>query len=252
MAIQKLTFSGGDGETVTVGNTGYTAVTVTDGGGSLVFDDAWLPRGKMAVRATGTTSPGYVMCRLDFTSTDALAFEQPVKPVALPTTTTGEEALFYFGNLESRRVSVNVKADGALTIRDGANLVAWTSAAGILAVGVGVVVSVYIVRHATAGSVRVVVYNENGTVRADSGALTGRNTGADSINRNRSTIAKGSSSSTVAAAYLFGAPRYDLAATGIMPAPTAYNPARMWIGGAYVPVDLLRWNGFGYESVLFP
>ena len=63
-------------------------------------------------------------------------------------------------------------------------------------------------------------------------------------------MAKSGSTSTVAAAYLFGEPRYDIAATGIMPAPTAYNPFRMWVGGVYVPVKVQRWNGSVYAPII--
>lgn len=244
MAIQKLSFTGENGVAASLANTGYDQLVVTDASGSMQFDSSWMPRGRISCRSTGSTSAGYVMGRKDITATDTLAFDQPVRPLALPTATTGEEALFYFGNLESRRVSVNVLANGALRIRDGANVNAWTSAAGVLAVGVGVIVSVYIVRHASAGSVRVIVYNESDlSVRADSTLLTGRNTGADSINRTRSSMAKGSSSSTIAATYQFGEPRWDTAATGPMPAAIpVWQPYRMWISGAYVPVSLRRWN----------
>ena len=162
MAIQKLSFTGAAGAAATIANTGYTEIVVTDGGGSLIFDDSWKPRGKVCLLATGTSSPGYVKGKLDFAAaTDALAFEQPIKPVALP---ASEATLFFFGNGETRQVSVNVEPGGVVQVRGRASpgSVIWRSTAGALAVGVPVILAVYFTRHPTAGTVRVVVFEEDG------------------------------------------------------------------------------------------
>lgn len=238
MAIDTpVKWTGGVGATATLANTGFQEVYFP--GGSMTFTDTWKPRNtQVVIDANGTSTAGYVLGVSDIAATDVMAFDQPLKPVTLP---ASEATLVFFGNGETRQVSVNVEPNGVIQVRGrtSPDSVIWRSAAGALAANVPVVVSVYFTRSDTAGTVRVVVYNEDGTtVRADSGLLTGRNTGTLAITRIKHTIAKSSSSSTIVARHLFGEPRWDRVATGILPAWTQRNPFRTVVNGVWKSVKL--------------
>lgn len=241
MAIEMLRFSGVDGAPATFANTGYADVSVA--GGTATIEDSWTPRYMPSIDMNGTATAGYALGFHDIPATDILAYDQPIRPVTIA---SAEAALFFFGAGETRQFSVVSMSDGSVMARSGpgGNANVYRSAAGVLAPGVPVVLSVYLTRDGTAGTFRVVVYNEDGvTVRlgADSGLLTGRNTGTAPITRVKSSQAKSSSSSTVVARHLFGAPRWDRAAMGVLP---AFKPHAAYYlldesTGNLRPVDLM-------------
>lgn len=249
MAIETLPWMGADGDEATFANTLYDGVSVT--GGSIIFDDAWPMRGGLALDVNGvSTKTGYLNGYHDIPASNTLAYDQPVKPVTLP---PSEQTMLFFGAGETRQFGVGVLSDGTVIVRNRAAAVVWTSDPGVMAVGVGVILSVFFTRSSTTGTFRVVVFNENGTtvrMGADSGLLTGQNTGDAAITRIKSSMAKSASSSAVTARHLFGRPRWDRAATGLMPTWSPHNPFRVWSGGAYVEVTLMRWTATGYKPII--
>lgn len=244
-------WTGTDEQPATNANTGYLpGLSLTDTGATAVWKSDWQPRGENSILVTGTSSPGYAMAVHDIAATDLLAFDQPIRPVSLP---ASEQAYLFMGAGETRNFSVNVVTSGAIVARpvSGGN---WSSAAGVMAAGVPVIMSVHVSRHASAGTFRVVIYEEDGvTVRADSGTLTARGTGSAAITRTRSLSVKSSSSSTVVSAARFGRPRWDAEATGLLPAwvaPVAARPVRMKVGGVYVPADMRMKVGTSFVPII--
>lgn len=246
--IENLTYSGGDGSAVTAGNTGYDSVLVT--GGSLVHEAEEVFRGaSSSILATGTTTSGVVYGLKDITATDALAFDIPVKPVTLP---SGELYFLQLGFAATRNIALATTSTGLLRVRDAANANAWSSASGVLIPGSPCIISVYVTRSATEGTFRVVVYEIDGvTIRTDSGLQTAKNTGSSAFTNFRASGAK-SATGTLASQWLYGEPRWDVTASGLLPAwtaPTAQSPAYRWDGSGYVPLDAYRWNGSVYVDL---
>lgn len=249
MAIETLPWMGADGDEATFANTFYDGVAVS--GGSIIFDDAWLPRGALALDVNGvSTKTGYLNGYHDIPASNTLAYDQPVKPVTLP---PSETAMLFFGAGETRQFSVSVLSNGTVLVRNRAAEAVWTSDAGVMAPGVAVVLSVFFTRSSTTGTFRVAVFNENGTtvrMGADTGLMTGQNTGDAAITRIKSSMAKSASSSALTARHLFGRPRWDRAATGLMPTWSPHNPFRVWSSGAYAEAVLMRWTASGYKPII--
>jgi hypothetical protein len=238
MAIERpVRWTGGDGAVATLANTGFDFIFPQ--GGTMTFTDDWKPRhAQVVLDANGTTTAGYVLGVNDITATDVIAFDQPVQPKAIA---PSEVTLVFFGAGETRQFSVVSMSDGSVMVRNGAAANAWRSAAGVLAPGIPIVLSIYLTRDAANGTFRVVVYEADGvTVRlgSDSGLKTAQNTGSLPITRIKHTIAKSSSSSTVVARHWFGEPRWDRSATGLLPAWTERNPFRTVVNGEWKPVKL--------------
>ena len=251
MAIQKLTYTGTAGQAVTEALSGFDVLNTS--GGSMVFD-SWAPRGAaVSLHSTGTATSGGVYGREAFTASDVIAIDVPVTVKALPS------AELYFaivvsGTGTTRCFALATTSTGLIRVRDAANTNAWSSAAGALAVDVPVIVSVYATRDATAGTFRVVVYEADGvTVRADSGLQTAKNTGAAAFQG--LYLGAKASTSTVASEWLLGEPRWDTAATGLLPVwepPVERSPAVRWNGTEYVNLDAYRWDGTGYVPLITP
>lgn len=247
--IEKLTHAGVDGGTPTTTSSGYDAILAT--GGTLAYETDQTFRGAaVSILATGTTTSGALYGSKDITATETLAFDIPVKPITLP---SAELYFLQLGTGTTRNIALATTNTGLLRVRDAANANAWSSAAGALVPGSPCILSVYVTRHASAGTFRIVVYEEDGTtIRVDSGLQTAKNTGAAAYNNIRASGAK-SATGAVASQWLWGEPRWDIAATGVLPAwspPAAHQPFRMGVGGKYVPVNLLLGVGGGYVPLV--
>lgn len=237
MAITTLSpWDGAPGEAATVANTGYAAVSMA--GGSAVFYGDYAPRNRPSLDVNGTDTAGYAMGYHNIPETDVLAYDQPNMPVTIP---ASEQAILSFhASTDARQFSLVAMSDGSVMIRDGANVNAYRSAAGVLSAGAPIVPSIFFTRHASAGTFRVAIFNEDGItlrtgaggVPADSGMKTGQNTGSLPIARVRSSQAKSGSTSTVVARYRFGRPRWDPAATNLLPAFSDHRPILMSLDGA--------------------
>lgn len=249
--IETVTYSGADGATVTSANTTYDSVLAT--GGSLVFETDETYRGASgSIVATGTTTSGVVYGSKDITATEAIAFDIPAKPVTLP---SAELYFLQLGVGATRNIALATTNTGLLRVRDAANANAWSSAAGVLVPGSPCIISVYVTRSATVGTFRVVVYEIDGvTVRADSGVQTAKNTGASAFTNIRTSGAK-SATGALASQWVYGEPRWDVAASGLLPAwtpPEATYPAYRWSVGGYVPLAAHRWSIGGYVPLTTP
>lgn len=222
-------WDGENGAAATVATTGYGMLSIT--GGSATWTTAWRSRTRPTLDMNGSAAAGYVNGSVDIAATDVLGHDQPVMPITLP---ASEQSVFFAGNGETRLLSVGVLSTGALIGRPvgGGN---WSSPAGAFIANSPCILSVFMTRDSAAGSFRVVVYEEDGvTVRlgaggvpVDSGLLTARNTGAAPITRIKSSMVKSAASSTVVARARFGRPRWDTAATGLLPAFRGHRPILM-------------------------
>lgn len=245
MTIKQMPWIGSHGDAASIANTGYNSVLKTSSSSTMVFNDTWKPRGVNCILNTGTTASGYALGILNFAApTDTIAFEQPMKPV---TVATAEQALVSFHQTsDARQFSVVQMSDASIMVRNGANTNAWRSAAGVLAANTEMTLSIYFTRHASTGSFRVVLYNADGSTRADSTLLTNQNTGSTIITHVKATQTKSSSSSTIASTYYFGVPRYSEDADGLLPLwapPARHSPAKMLINGVLTPVKMRMGNG---------
>lgn len=254
MAIETVTYTGAPGQAVTTGNSGFDILATT--GGQLTFDNTWAPRGaNVAIRAEGTTASGALYGTKSVTPTSVIAFDVPVTPKVLPS--YGELVFMFFGSGtgSTRCFALATTSTGILRVRDSANALAWASDAGALVADSPCVLSVYATQAPSAGSFRIVVYEEDGTtVRVDSGSQTGQATGAGQIVSFRTVGAK-ASTSTVASSWLYGEPRWDTSAGDVLPpwsAPVAESPFRRWDGAEYVSLSAFRWSGSMYTPVVVP
>lgn len=251
MALTQVApWNGADGVAATTGNTGFSSLIKTDTTGVQVFRSSWTPRGLNVVEMSGTTSAGYVLGVVTpAATTDTIGWDIPVKPLSLP---TSEMYMLTFHQAsDARQFGLTVFADGSVCFRDGAVVNAWKSAAGVLAVNVPAIIRLYAVRHASAGQFQVQVVNEDGTVRADSGLVSAKNTGSATLSHVK-VAAKSSSSSVVPASLQFGTPRYDTAAAGLLPlwVEETHHPAHFGVGGVAVPVNVhLGVNGVAVQII---
>lgn len=230
MAAETLHHSGASGEALTTANSGYGSVSTV--GGSATFTDAWTIRNTNTIDMIGTTTPGYVSASHDIAPTDTLAYSLPFQPIDFP---TSESGLLWFGNDETRQLAVGFLSSQKIIVRDGpgSNASLWQSP--VLTANTKYIFSIYFTRHATAGTMRAVIYAEDEkTIIADSGLLTGKNTGTAPITRIK-VSAKSAVSSVIPARYRMGRPRWDAAATGIMPAWTQHQPMYYPVGGQWQP-----------------
>lgn len=239
MAIEKTTFTGTNGQAATTGNTDTAALSTS--GGTLTFDSQWSPRGVVALKATATAVSGSVYARQALGSaSSALAYEMPVKPLAWPDSADDSILRLASNSAGTRNIEVTVFADGSLGVRNAPFTVAWRSAAALMTIGTGCIVSVFCETGDTAGKFRIVVYEEDETtVRVDSGMLTSQNTGTAAMDSTRTLSAKAGTSARTSQ-YLFGEPRWDMAATDIMPtlAEEPHHPAHFAVNGVAVPVNI--------------
>lgn len=250
MAIETLKYLGADGVTVTANLSGYDSVLAT--GGSMMFENSYTFRGATSsILATGTTTSGAVYGTKNITSTNTLSFDIPVRPDALP---SGELYFLQLGAGTTRNIALATTNTGLLRVRDAANANAWSSSAGALVVGSPCIISVYATRDSAEGTFRVVVYEVDGTtIRADSGLLVGKNTGASDFTTFRASGAK-SATGTLASQWLWGEPRWDTTAQGLIPAwtpPASVSACHRWDETTlqYVPLDIYRWNGSSYVAI---
>lgn len=243
MPIEKQTYSGANGAAANVANTGFTAVTITDGG-TLVFDTSVTFRGVQSLLGTGTTTSGALYGRRDFTATDAFSIDFPYQATVLP---SSELQFFFLGAGETRAVAVTVDASGTVRVRNAANTVVWTST-GAMVAGTGYIVKVAVGRNASTGTIRVqLVALDETTILRDSGNLTAQNTGTTAVSRFR--IGPKGGTSVAPAAGRFGEPRFDTSSTTVLPAPVAHQPFRRWTGSGYVIPTVTGWHAGQYINL---
>lgn len=241
MALMKAKFVGSFGETITQSNTLFDVIF--SAGGTMTFTDVWTPRNaQVSIDANGTTTAGYVLGVTKLLSVNKVAFDQPFMLKTLPSTETA--MVSFHGDPDNRQFSVVSMTDGSVMVRNGANVNAWRSAAGILVAERPLILSVFFTRNDTTGTFRVVVYEEDGTtIRADSTLKTAQNTGTLPIVTIKHTMAKSSSSSTVVGRYIFGEPRWDVDANALLPAWTPNTPLWEVRNGAWNPIILRTPSG---------
>lgn len=253
--LEKLTYSLGNDDAANEANTGFTGITSIsrDPGGTMLGDDEWMPRGRPSIISTGTDQTGQLFAWKDIAATDALAFDIPWRPIILGASPNPDNQIFYMGAGETRLFSVNTLSTGGLRVRDAASTIT-NSPTGLLTGG-NYVLSCFMLRHATAGAWRVALFAENGTTALwDSGMVTGVNTGSASITRFRTLVAKQGSTNATPARHAWGEPRWDRGATNLLKAWAPHRPFYVWKDGAYVAVDVYRWdaNSAGYVQLGTP
>lgn len=253
MTVETITFAGADGQPVTTGLSGYDIAQTS--GGTLTFDESWTPRGSnVAIRADGSTTSGTVYNTKTITPTDVVAFDIPVTPKTLP---SSELYIIFFGSGtgSTRCFALTTTSAGVLRVRDSANGLAWASDTPALVADSPCIISVYATRASSDGTFRVVVYEEDGTtIRVDSGVQTDQATGADQVVSFR--VGAKASTSALASSWLYGEPRWDVDASGLIPAwepdpePSAASPAYRWDGTEYAPLSAYGWDGAGYAPIV--
>lgn len=245
MAIETANVTIGNGVTATNANIDMLAIGAT--GGTITGDSAWQPRGlAAAVKTTATSANGTVYARHAFASTTGVAYEFPFKPKAWPN--TWEESILRIASntANTRGMEVALFADGSLGLRDGPYALKWQSAAGFMTLDSGCIISTYATVGTSTAQLEVIVYEEDEiTVRGGSGRLTGQNTAAANFTSARIFSSK-MGSSTRTNQFLFGAPRWDTAATGLMPTmapPAAGAHVLVGQGGVRVPARIMVGRG---------
>lgn len=251
MAIETLEYTGLSGSPATPGSTGYDSIIET--AGQMSFDDSWKPRGStVSVRSVGDATSGGLYGSKGVSDSASFAIDSAVTPIALPA--SGELAFMFVGSGtgSTRSVALVTTSSGLVRVRDAANGNAWSSDPGVLEPDTPCVISLYLTPDGSDGTFRVAVFEEDGiTPRADSGLQTGQNTGGGDIVRFRGSAAK-ASTSDAASEWLWGEPRWDSQATGLLPAweaPSDASPAYIWTGTEYAPLDCYRWDGSQYAPV---
>lgn len=263
MAVNLLApWSGADGAVATAANTGFSSVVKTDTAATILFEDSWKPRGRNSLEMRGTTTAGYALGVLTAPApTDTVALDIPWDLIEIP---SAEQSVVSFHGADDTRLwSLAVFASGALTVRDAAAATRWTgsgaSPTGVVSTAAApYILRIFMSRNATTGTFRVQIVNEaDGTVIAngDTGLRTGQNTGAQQITHMKIS-AKSASSSVIPAKYAFGIPRYDWAATDLIPLWTqrtgvqfAHPTTGLWTEGT---VQIQNPVGGGWLTVSLP
>lgn len=259
MATTQLTpWSGADGAAASAANTGFASVVKTDTAATMLFESSWKPRAVNSLEMRGTTTAGYALGVIQpGTTSDAIAVDVPIMMLEMP---TAEQAVVSFHEAaDGRQFSISLYPDGILRVRNGANTGIWDgtidrSAVGALALNAKTILRIFLQRDAAAGQYHVQLVNEaDGSVRANTGLRTAQNTGSTTISHVK-VGAKTSASSTSPTKLAIGVPRYDWAATGLIPLwapPAAHKPFRFSNGTAWVtPRDVVYSDGSVWRSIL--
>lgn len=250
MAKLRNTAEGGtNGAAVTAGNSGgpsgdpFTAAAAT-----LTYTTARSAHGTVGFAAPSTPdaiarwaiSGTTIAARLYIWATTPTTNDQGIVRVSHVTDTTA--------------MTIYLNSAGALRVSDKSSTNIWTGPAA-MPTGQWVRVELLAAQGATttSGTVRVAYYlGDSTTPIADSGVLTGRNLGG---NLGAFTqIRLGKTGTTAGPLFYFDDLAVDTGtdATALIgpPATEVASPARMWLGGTYTPVDMLRYSGNGYQSVI--
>jgi len=202
--------SGTNGDNLTGANSGSDFPVVT--GGTATISTAQAAHGTRSALMTATSTSGGCYFSKAITATDTLAVDAYVRLVAYP---SGDLGLIWFGDGTLQRLNIELTTTGAIRIRDDAIANIWTSPTA-MALNTWYRVSLFATRSATVGTVRAAYFALDSTTPiADSGLLTGRNTGATSY----STVRVGIKPST---AVITGQGYFD--DWGYDPAATDLNP----------------------------
>lgn len=258
MALTQLApWSGADNAAATMANTGFSAIIKTDTAATVTFQNTWLPRGVNSLEFLGTTTAGYALAEMTpGTSSDAIAVDVPFKVLEMPTAETG--IVSFHQTTDARQFSFSLYANGSVRVRDGGNVGRWNetitqTAAGVVALNTAYILRLFFTRDAAAGSYRVQIVNEgDGSVVIDSGLMTAQNTGSATITHMK-VGSKMSSSSVQPTKIAYGVPRYDWAASGLVPlwaAAVAHMPFWYSDGSSWRPAhDVVYSDGSAWRSI---
>lgn len=242
--MPKLTYLGADGEAATFGNTGFDQIDITSSGSSMVFENNWMPRGRISLLCTATANEGKVFGRKDIPAATNVSVDIPYSQLVLP---NAESTIMYFGAGETRAMQLNLWPDGIIRIRNVSNATSASSPLGTVVAGEKYVLSAYLKQNDADGHARAVLFEEDGTtVVWDSGMVTGQNFGSLAITRMRLAVGKTGTTSTIVATNQWGEPRWEVGTSNILPAWSEHHPYFMWVDGAYVPVYVWYWDGTTY------
>jgi hypothetical protein len=211
MSVTRWGFeSGSAGDNLTGGNSGSDFPVVT--GGTATIETAQAAHGTRSALFTATSTSGGCYISKAITATDVLGADVYMRITALPSADVG---ILWFGTGTVQRLNLELTTTGALRIRDDAITNIWTSST-TMSLNTWYRISLYATRDPSTGTVRAAYYAlDSTTAIADSGLLTGRNTGAASYDSIR--IGTKTSTATVTMTAYVDDWGYDPAATGLLP-----------------------------------
>lgn len=211
MAVTRWGFeSGSDLDTLNGTNGGCDSVVNT--GGTSIISTAQAAHGTRSALMTATSTSGAEYLQQSLTATDDLAVDVYIYITAMPSADVG---LIWYGDGALQRVTLELLTTGAIRIRDDAFANQWTSGT-TLSLNTWYRVSLFAHRDPSAGTVRAAYYAMDSTTAiADSGLLTGKNTGSTSYTGLR--IGPKVSTGTTTMTAHFDDWGYDPVATGLNP-----------------------------------